>query len=654
MKHDDYLALCEEVWRHNRLYYVEHAPEISDEAFDRLLRKLAEVEREHPEWVSGTSPTQRVGEMLTAGFKSVVHKVPMISLANTYSREEVADFIKRTKKLAETEEVTFCTELKMDGIAVTVLYERGKYVQALTRGDGRAGDDITANLKTVATLPLQLYGKVPELLEVRGEVFMPHAVFERLNSEKEVPWANPRNAAAGSLKLLNPAEVALRGLEVVFYGIAQDSDKSLKSQFESHEYLRKLGLPILKQRALCHSLEEIFAFAEKVKELRKSLPFDIDGIVIKLNDLKLQEQLGSTGKNPRWAVAYKFEAERAKTKLLGITLQVGRTGVITPVAELEPTFLAGSTISRASLYNEEDIDRKDIRIGDTVVIEKGGDVIPKVVEVDLSARPEGLAAWKMPEKCPSCGTSLVKEEVAVRCPNSKNCPDQRLNKIIFFASKQALDIENMGEKVVEQLFKRGFVTKPSDIFALSEKELETLDGFKKKSIDNLLAAIEKAKHPTLPKFLMGLGIKHVGLRTAEDLADKTHSFEAIAKLTHDELLAIEGIGPIVAESIASYFQDPEHLAEIERLFSLGVEPVVRKKVANHPFLGKTFVITGTLTSYSREEAATAIRDRGGKVSDNVSKKTDYVLVGQEPGSKFKKAQALGITILSEESFKELL
>ena len=655
MKYDDYLALCEEIAKHNRLYYVEHAPEISDEAFDKLLRKLIDIEKAHPEWVFPSSPTQRVGEMLTAGFKSVHHKVPMLSLANTYSREEVADFVKRVTKLAETSSVTFCTELKMDGIAISASFEKGKFVQGLTRGDGRAGDDITSNLRTLASLPLQLYGKVPDFIEVRGEVFMPYAVFKRLNEGKEVPWANPRNAAAGSLKLLDPREVARRELEVVFYQIASDSDTSITSQFESHDYLRKLGLPILKERALCHSLDEIFAFADKIKKLRKDLPFDIDGIVIKLNQLKLQEQLGMTGKNPRWAVAYKFEAEQAKTKLLAITLQVGRTGVITPVAELAPVFLAGSTVKRASLYNAEEIERKDIRIGDTLIIEKGGDVIPKVVEVDLSMRPHGAERWKMVEKCPACHTPLVKVEgeVAVRCPN-KHCSEQRLNKIIFFASKEALDIENLGEKVVEQLYRKGFVRRPSDLFTLTAHELSQLDGFKQKSIDNLLKALESAKQTSLAKFIMGLQIKHVGLHTAEDLADRTHSIEVLSTLSLDELLAIEGIGPIVAEAIFDYFRDAENRSEIERLLSLGLHPITARKVAHPTFSGKIFVITGTLKSFTREEAAAQIRDRGGRVSDSVSKKTDFVIVGSDPGSKFNKAQQLNIKILKEEEFARLL
>ena len=656
MTHSDYLKLCQTIWHHNRLYYVDHQPEISDTEFDHLLKKLIEIEKQHPDWITPSSPSQRVGEMLMAGFQSYPHKIPMLSLANTYSQEESKEFIARVYKLAETREVDFCAELKMDGIAITAFYEKGEFIQGLTRGDGKKGDDITGNMRTIEALPLRLYGDIPDYIEARGEVFMPHQVFEKLNKDKEVPWANPRNAAAGSLKLLDPKEVSRRGLQVVFYQIAQCSDKGIRTQMGAHDALKKWGLPTLKEHVLCHNLEEIFSFVEKVRQLRKSLPFDIDGVVIKVNDLKLQEHLGTTGKNPRWAVAYKFEAEKAITRLRDITLQVGRTGVITPVAELEPTFLAGSTIARASLYNEEEIERKDFRVGDLVVIEKGGDVIPKVVEVDLSQRPEGLKPWKMAKTCPSCHTELVKVagEVAVKCPNTKHCPAQRLERLIFFASKEALDIENLGEKVVEQLFNKGFVKRPSDFFTLTADQLNQLDGFKTKSVDNLLKALEAAKTPSLPKFIMGLQIKHVGLRTAEDLSDRTHSIEVLSRLSEEELLGIEGIGTTVATAIRDYFKDPENEREWRRLLELGVTPVVSKKWLDHPFSGKSFVITGTLDRYSRDEAARQIRDRGGKVTDSVSKKTDFLLLGADPGSKYKKALELGTRILSESEFEEAI
>lgn len=654
--HNDYLNLCREVERHNKLYYSKHLPEISDKEFDLLLSKLIEVEKAHPEWITSISPTQRVGEALTEGFKNVSHKIPMLSLANTYNKEELQEFLERVKKLAEGKKLDYVVELKMDGIAITAIYEKGIFVQGLTRGDGHAGDDITSNMRTIASLPLKLEGKVPLRLEVRGEVFMPHAVFKSLNEAKEVPWANPRNAAAGSLKLLDPKEVAKRGLQVVFYQIAEDSDQQAKNQMDALNQMNQMGLPVVRDYALAENIEEIFLFADKVKEERKSLPFEIDGIVLKVNDLKLRDQMGMTGKNPRWAVAFKFEAEQAVTRLLDITMQVGRTGVLTPVAELEPTLVAGSVIARASLYNEEEIERKDLRIGDFVVIEKGGDVIPKVVEALKEKRGEGLKKWDPPTLCPSCHTPIVRIplEVAIRCPNYDNCPAQLIERLIFFVSKGAFDIENIGEKVVQQLFNKGMIRRPSDIFMLTEAKLYQLEGFKEKSVDNLLKALEKAKEISLTRFIMALQIKHVGIRTAEDLADKTHSVEALKVLSKEDLLSIEGVGEIVADSIRSYFDNRENLQEIDRLLALGINPQTTRKVEGHFFSGKSFVITGTLTNYSRGEAARLIKERGGKVGDSVSKKTDFLIVGEEAGSKLKKAEILGISILNELSFEELL
>lgn len=659
MTHEEYERLCQDVWDHNRRYYVEHRPTISDEEFDRLLHKIEEIEHAHPEWVSASSPTQRVNESMTAGFDSVVHNVPMLSLANTYSKEEIADFIKRIHKLVQHENLAFSCELKMDGIAITAIYEHGKFVRGVTRGDGKKGDDITVNMRTISSLPLRLTGKhLPDMLEARGEVFMPHAAFERLNAERladeEALWANPRNAAAGSLKLLDPKEVAKRRLSVVFYGIAEETSGDVKSQYASHEYLHSLGLPTLKLHALCHNLEEIWAFSEKVREAREKLPFDIDGIVIKVDNLKEQKRLGTTGKSPRWAIAYKFAAEQAVTKIRDITVQIGRTGTLTPVAELEPVFLAGSTIARATLHNEEEVKRKDIRIGDFVTIEKGGDVIPKVVSADPSRRNSHSAPWEMPEKCPSCGTVVVRTpgEVAVRCPNSLGCPEQRLRRLIYFAGKEAMDIENMGEKVVEHLVGRGFVEKPSDIYRLKDSQLYQLEGFKEKSVNNLLSSIEKSKNVTLDRFIMALGIRHIGTETADLLAKKAGSIEALEKMTLGDLLKIEGIGEKVANGVLEYFADGKHREEIAALLSLGVNPHPQETVSydGHAFAGKVFVLTGTLEHYTRTSAAAAIKERGGKVTDSVSKKTDFVVAGDSAGSKLEKAQALGVKVLTEGEF----
>ncbi|MCB1113224.1 MAG: NAD-dependent DNA ligase LigA [Chlamydiia bacterium] len=656
MKFEDYEALVKEVDKHNRLYYIDHQPEISDQEFDHLLKKLEAIEAEHPNWVLPDSPTQRVGEALTEGFKSYPHKIPMLSLANTYNTEELEAFIERVHKLSGKSGVDFGLEIKMDGIACTVIYEKGILVRALTRGDGKKGDDITNNIKTISALPLKLHGDFPERVEVRGEVFMPHFLFHKLNEGKEVPWANPRNAAAGSLKLLDPKEVAKRGLQIVFYQIADTTEKPPKTEIEALETLRSWGLPIVQEYGTAKDLKEILAFADKVLAKRKQLPFDIDGIVIKVNEIGLREEMGSTGKTPRWAVAYKFEAEKAEALLEGITMQVGRTGVLTPVAELHPTKLAGSTISRASLYNEEEIERKDLRVGDVVVIEKGGDVIPKVVEALVERRSKPLPKWTPPTNCPSCGTKLVKSEgeVAIRCPNFQKCPAQLIERLAFFASKWAYDIENLGEKVVEQLFDKGMIKTPSDIFALTEEELYQLEGFKEKSVTNLLKAIEKAKHPTLPRFLMGLGIRHVGQRTAEDLIESFHTFERLKEASLDELLNVEGIGEVVAKSIKEYFASPENLREVDRFLELGVKPKELSRIDGHAFQGKTFVLTGTLPNYSREEAAKLIKERGGKVSSSVSKKTGFVVAGDDPGSKLEKAEKLGVSILNESSFEELL
>jgi DNA ligase (NAD+) len=658
---DEYQQLCDEIRYHNDLYYINHAPEISDEEFDFLLKKLEAMELENPEFVDPSSPTQRVMESVSGSFKTIEHKVPMLSLQNTYSKEEVGLFLKRVEKLSGKSDLDYSVELKMDGIAISASYLEGKLVQGVTRGDGQKGDEITANLRTIRSVPLKLK-EFPDLLEIRGEVFMPRAEFKRLNEEKaaseDALWANPRNAAAGSLKLLDPKETAKRKLSCVFYGIAEIKGSPLKTQSENLGYLKSLGLPVLEHTAVCKTLDEICQFAEKIHSLRPDLPFDIDGIVIKVNDLKEQEALGAAGKNPRWAVAYKFAAEQAETKILDITVQIGRTGVLTPVAELAPVFLAGSTIARATLHNQEEVERKDIRIGDTVTIEKGGDVIPKVVRVNLEMRPKDSSPWLMPAFCPSCNTPVVKvpEEVAVRCPNASGCPEQRLRRIIFFAGKMAMDIENLGEKVAEQLFKKGFIATPADIYSLTKEQLAELEGFKEKSIQNLMASIEASRKVTLARFIMALGIKHIGIQTAELLALRAGSLDKLMQFTREDLLGIEGIGEKVANAVLDFFADPSQKEEIQKLLERGVTPVAPAALAfsGHVFEGKTFVLTGTLEHFSRSEAAAKIKERRGKVLGSVSKKTDYVLAGSDAGSKLEKAKKLGIAILTEGEFLELL
>lgn len=659
MTHQDYLSLCEEIWLHNRRYYQDHKPLISDYDYDQLLKKLEAAEKEHPEWVSENSPTQRVGESTSGGFPVVTHAIPMLSLANTYSREEIEDFLKRIVKLTGKSDHRFSCELKMDGIAVTVHYKNGLFDKAATRGDGKQGDEITANLKSTQSLPMRIPFQGD--LEVRGEVFMPHETFKIINQARlkrgEDLWANPRNAAAGSLKLLDPKEVARRGLEIVFYGVAGELP-GVHTQAEVHAFIKEQHLPPLGMQKTCSSIDEIWDFAQEIHAARKTLPYDIDGMVIKLDSLREQASIGSTGKNPRWAIAYKFAAEQATTVIKDITVQVGRTGVLTPVAELEPVLVAGSTISRATLHNQEEIERKDIRIHDSVIIEKGGDVIPKVVEVLKEYRAQDSRPWTMPKQCPSCHAQVVnvEGEVAVRCPNAKHCPEQQLRRIEYFAGKEALDIENMGEKVVQQLVKKGFVKVPSDIYCLTRNELEQLDGFKDKSIQNLLSAIEKSKHLKLDRFIMALGIKHVGSGTAEELANNFGTLDNFLNADVEQLLKINGVGDKVAGSVAEFLQDAGNKEEIAKLLRLGVAPSATVKTGqiDHSFNGKTFVLTGTLAEYNRTEAAKLIKERGGKVSESVSKKTDFVLAGDDPGSKLDKARSLGVRILSEDEFKAML
>lgn len=666
---DAYLKLVEEIRQHDRHYYVEYKPLISDFEYDQLYKKLEKIEHAHPDWVISSSPTKRISDPLTTGFKQVVHTSPMLSLANTYNSDEIQDFIKRVYKLLETDHVDFCTELKVDGVAVTVRYENGFLVQAVTRGDGKKGDDITANIKTIRAVPLQLskLGEdviIPGVLEIRGEVFMPRSVFQKHNRKRESVgedlWANPRNAAAGSLKLLDPQETAGRGLSVIFYGIAEMVPSVISTQYEVSQYLKTLGIPSFQndQTALCRSLQEIINFSIHIEKKRSQFSFEIDGIVIKVNTIQDMLLLGKTGKNPRGAVAYKFNPEKVETQIHSITVQVGRTGILTPVAELEPIFLAGSTIARATLHNEDEIKRKDVREGDWVVIEKGGDVIPKVVEVIKNRRLSTSKPWEMPKHCPSCGTLAVQieDEVAVRCPNIQNCQEQKIRRIAFFVSKHAMDIDHLGEKVVRQLVKKHLIENPADLFKLSQKDLEQLDGFKEKSIHNLLESIQKARFVSLPRLILALGIRHVGIETATVLAQQFESIENLMHCTLDDLLKLEGVGQKVAEEVLSYFKNPEALQEIHRLLAYGVQPQSPSKntALESVFKNKHFVITGSLKHFTRSEAIECIQQRGGIVSNTVSKKTDYLLLGDEPGSKFEKAQQLEIPCLDEETFKSML
>ncbi|QVL57265.1 MAG: NAD-dependent DNA ligase LigA [Simkaniaceae bacterium] len=655
---DEYLKLLKEIKKHNELYFQKSQPEISDYEYDLLVKRVEKIEDEHPEWVPDDTPTRHVGEAPTKGFTQVKHEYPMLSLSNTYSKEEVADFIKRVDKLLEGRPVEYCVELKMDGIAMSLKYEEGKLVRGVTRGNGKRGDDITANVKTIQVIPHTLKEKVS--IEVRGEVFIPKKDFIEMNREREeegdVTWANPRNAAAGSLKLLDSSEVAKRKLDIVVYNAIGSGEEK---QSKIHRYLKKIGLPVGSDKhfKVCRTVDEIFAFADEIEKIRGDLPFEIDGIVIKVDLLRYHDMMGATAKSPRWAAAYKFAPEQAETMIEGISVQVGRTGVLTPVADLKPVPLAGSIIARATLHNEEEVARKDIREGDTVIIEKGGDVIPKVVHVVAVKRPSHSKPWTMPEKCPICEAEVVRKvgEVAVRCPNRTKCGGQNLRRLSFFASKNAMDIDHLGPEIVKKLVDYGFVTHVSDLYRLTEEELSELEGFKEKSIKNLLKSINTSKKTTLARFIFAIGIPYVGEGTAQILADSAGSIEKLSEMTEEELCAIDGVGDKVASSIIDFLSDPTHQKEIEDLLHLGVTPTTQlKKIEGHPFTGKSFVLTGSLEELTRSEAGVLIKERGGKVSGSVSKKTDFVLVGEDPGSKYDKAKDLGIKILDEAAFQKML
>jgi DNA ligase (NAD+) len=659
----DYITLVNELIEHDKHYYEKFKPIISDYEYDLLIKELLEWEKENPSLALPTSPTQRIGETLQEGFKHAQHITPMLSLANTYSKDELKDFINRIFKLLERKNIKFCTELKIDGTAISIRYEKGVLVRALTRGNGKIGDDVTSNVKTIKTLPLKLHGSnIPNLIEIRGEVFMHKKIFQQLNKTRDEEgldiFANPRNAAAGSLKLLDPKEVLKRKLDVICYGIANEED-FVTSQYEMHRYLKKLGLPVSQEShfRLCNDIDDILNFANEIDKIRKDISFEIDGIVVKVDEISTHKKLGFTGKSPRYAVAYKFAAQQAITKIEDITIQVGRTGILTPVAELKPVFLAGSTISRATLHNFDEIKRKDIRIGDSVIIEKGGDVIPKVVSVDFIKRPKDSKPFKVPKICPVCSSKVIhlEKEVAFRCSNPK-CQGQNIRRLIYFASKNAMDIEHLGAKVVEVLFRKGFVLRPSDIYLLDEEILSQLEGFKEKAIGNLLNSIEKSKKCSFSKFIMALGIKYVGAETAELLANYAKDIETLQNISKEKLLSIEGIGEKVADSVIEYFKDKNNLEEINLLLIRGVNlqrPKEIKKLG-HIFANKTFVLTGSLENYTRNEASKLIKERGGKTSSSVSKSTDYVLAGKDPGSKYDKAKKLNVKILSEKDFISML
>ncbi|ADH17836.1 NAD-dependent DNA ligase LigA [Chlamydia trachomatis] len=651
---DDYIALCTELVEHDRRYYVLNQPTISDYSYDVKMRELQEIEVQHPEWKVSWSPTMYLGDRPSGQFPVVPHSSPMLSIANVYSLQELEEFFSRTEKLLGYSP-GYSLELKIDGIAVAIRYEKRLFAQALSRGNGVKGEDITANVSTIRSLPMRLPQEAPEDLEVRGEVFLSYEAFEELNAcqreQGKLEFANPRNAAGGTLKLLSSKEAAKRKLDLSVYGLITEQKK--RSHFENLQLCSQWGFFVAGMPKQCRSRQEVVERIREIEEMRVALPMAIDGVVIKVDNIAHQDRLGLTSKHYRWAIAYKYAPERAETILEDIVVQVGKTGILTPVAELAPVFLSGSRVSRASLYNQDEIEKKDIRIGDSVYVEKGGEVIPKIVGINLAKRSLESEPWKMPSLCPVCHEPVVKEKVSVRCINPL-CSGGMLEKICFFASKSALNIDHLGEKVVTKLFEVGLISSCSDIFALTEEDLKQVPGFKDRSIQNLLASIAGAKKVTLDRLLTALSIPFVGSSGAIALADHFGTLDKVIEASLDELMSIEGIGPKVAASIVAFFSKHENREEIRRMQELGVQVLSKQSDKEAPLQGKVFVLTGTLQQMTRTQAEERIRSLGGKVSSSVSKSTYAVIAGSEAGGKLKKAQDLGLSIWNESELLRIL
>ena len=664
-------SLRGEIERHNQAYYVHDAPLVTDAQYDTLMRELQSLEATYPHLVTTDSPTQRVGASPLAAFGSVTHRVPMLSLGNAFEDAEVRAFDKRVAdtlraagKLSTNEEVSYFCELKLDGLAISLRYERGLLVQAATRGDGQTGEDVTMNVRTIKAIPLKLKGleqDIPEVLEVRGEVFMNLADFERLNAAQEIRgekiFVNPRNAAAGSLRQLDSRITAQRPLSFFAYGWGDLGGIQLPRHSAILDWLQRLGLPVNeKQHVLARGAEQLLQFYAEIGVRRTQLPYDIDGVVYKVDDLNAQRVLGFVARAPRFAIAHKFPAQEATTTLLDIEVQVGRTGAITPVARLSPVFVGGVTVTNATLHNETEILRKDVRVGDTVIVRRAGDVIPEVVGPVLAQRPIFAMSLIMPSACPVCGSAIerVEDEAIARCTGGLFCAAQRKQSLIHAAGRKALDIEGLGEKLVEQLVDRGRIHSLAELYTLGVEELAEYDRMGLKSAENLIEAIAQAKRPQLNRLIFALGIRHVGETTARDLALHFASIESLMRASLDALLNVPDVGPVVAGSIARFFAEPHNQEVVKALREQGVEPQAPEAPRSAGLAGKTFVLTGTLPTWSREEASSRIVAAGGKVSGSVSRKTTYVVAGEEAGSKLEKATELGVAVLNEEGLKALL
>jgi DNA ligase (NAD+) len=659
-------ALREKIRYHEHRYYVLDAPEISDTEFDRLMGQLKKIEAEHPELVTPDSPTQRVGGKPREGFMKVRHSSPMLSLDNTYNEQDLRGWERRVHELSGLKDVEYLCELKLDGMSLALHYEDGRLVRGLTRGDGTTGEDVTLNVRTVRSIPLSISRETlktagaPSDFEVRGELLMPIAAFKRLNEEREkqglATFANPRNFAAGTVRQLEPSITASRRLDYFGYMLLKDGRTYLPRQSETMNALEKLGFKANLNRKLVENMEEVWKFIQQWEGKRDSLPYEIDGIVIKVDRVSVQEELGYTGKAPRWAIAYKYAARGGVTKIEDILVQVGRTGKLTPVAALKPVPIGGTTVTRATLHNMDEIERLGVKVGDWVQVERGGDVIPKVVSVvEDKDHPRGKKSFHMPERCPVCGGHVVRTEGEAdhRCVNP-NCPAQLRETIRHFASRGIMNIEGMGDALVGQLTERGLVKNIADIYKLTKDDLLGLERMGEKSAQNVLDEIQRSKQLPLERVIYGLGIRFVGERTAEFLAEHFGSIEALMKASQEELQDVNEVGPRIAESIVEFFAEPRNRELVKRLAEAGLTFTGKKKERGTKLAGKTFVLTGTLSRYSRDEAKQMIEDAGGRVSGSVSKKTDYVVAGTDAGSKLDKAKELGVAVVGERELEELV
>lgn len=654
------LGLRERLSYHNHKYYVENSPEISDFEFDTMMRQLIDLEAAHPEFYDPLSPSVRVGSDRTSEFVSVEHRYPMLSLSNTYSTEELLAFIERIER--EQGQTEFVCELKFDGTAISLTYEQGRLARAVTRGDGTMGDDVTANVKTIRSIPLTLSGSgYPELFEIRGEIFMPYSSFERLNLEREAAgeslFANPRNAAAGTLKQQQSAVVAKRGLDCTLYQMAGDN-LPFKSHLENLNAARSWGFKVSEHMQLCHSAKEVIDYITYWDEARKSLPYPTDGVVIKVNDFAVRRQLGFTAKSPRWAVAYKFKAESALTRLISVDFQVGRTGAITPVANLEPVLLAGTTVKRASLHNAEQIAALDIRIGDKVYVEKGGEIIPKITDVELSERTADCLPFTYITHCPECGAKLVRVEGEAKhyCPNQSGCRPQIVGRIVHFISRKAMNIDGLGVETVELLFDNGLLRDISDLYTLKAADIAVLPRLGEKSADNIISSINNSKSVPFARVLFGLGIRFVGETTAKYLAAHFKSIDAVMSASREELMESDEVGDKIADAIIDYFADPVNLNIIEFLKASGLQFEAEATRRDSNILeGKNIVVSGKFTLHSRDELKALIEKNGGKNQSGVNANTDFIIAGENMGpAKLQKAEKLGIHILSESDFVEII